>query len=151
MQCYQAQTMRIAPLANAKQNFTVSYIHTYIYIWHCIEKVKHLIFIISSNLKWFKQFLKKLSSRSQLKFLFKDNSLVKLQKIYLQIWIARSFFIKSSPKWKEWIFNSLHNIWSVNIKVWFVGSNRECPKPATLLGFIRTSHWFWKCICTSWN
>ena len=31
MQCYQAQTMRVAPLANAKQNFTVSYIHTYIY------------------------------------------------------------------------------------------------------------------------
>lgn len=30
MQCYQAQTMRVAPLANAKQNFTVSYIHTYI-------------------------------------------------------------------------------------------------------------------------
>ena len=32
MQCYQAQTMRVAPLANAKQNFTVSYIHSYIYI-----------------------------------------------------------------------------------------------------------------------
>ena len=29
MQRYQAQTMRVAPLANAKQNFTVSYIHSY--------------------------------------------------------------------------------------------------------------------------